>query len=296
MVVIKKNIDFGGFMKRMGIAIGMLLILLGSIIIYESIDQSPVKNEFYKKKEVIFRDTTNHTLGSFSQEELTTYPSALRKYFEVCGFIGKPKMMTLVAKYSDVDFVLNSKQKPLKISYERINDGLQPNVLAFIDTKFFGIPFQGIDSYYDQKGSMKGVLGKKITLFDESGEDFYTGSLVTYLSECLLVPTAALQDFITWREIDDQTIEGTINYSEYEVKGVFYFKENGELEQFTTNDRVAIDSTGKKTKAPWSALFDNYVSENGMKHPKHLKAIWHYEEGESIYFDGEMDSLEYKYN
>lgn len=282
-------------MKKMRIAVGILITILGLVIIYESIGYSPVKNDFEQRKEKIISRKKNHEDEFFSEEELSKYPEALRNYFRVCGFIDKPKMTYSVAKYKNVDFILNAKQKPLKIDYERVNDGLSPNVLAFIDTKFYGIPFQGIDSYYDKDGSMKGVLGKHIKLFDESGKDFYTGSLVTYLSECLLVPTAALQDFIVWKEIDNKTLEATLKYNGYEVKGNFYFNEKGELEKFTTNDRVAIDSSGKKAQAPWSAIFANYVSENKMKHPKHLKAIWHYETGDSVYFDGNMTTLEYGY-
>ncbi|MBO0454646.1 DUF6544 family protein [Candidatus Enterococcus murrayae] len=283
-------------MKKMKIVIGVIFIILGLIVIYENINYSPVKNMFQQKRERILKDKNIKELETFSERELKDYPKALRKYFEVCGFIGKSKMTGSVAKYEDVKFILNAHQKPLKISYERINDGLQPNVLAFIDTNIYGIPFQGIDSYYKNEGSMKGVLGKAFTIFDESGKDFYIGSLVTYLSECLLVPTAALQDFITWREIDEQTLEAKIEYSGYEVEGIFYFNGIGEFERFTTNDRIAIDSSGMKTKAPWSAIVDDYVTENGMKHPKHLQAIWHYDDGDSIYFDGEMKSLTYHYN
>ncbi|MGM0110263.1 DUF6544 family protein [Enterococcus sp. DIV0187] len=281
--------------KKMRIFIGLLLVIIGVFVIYESISYSPVKNEFAQNKERLLENEKPRSPGKFSENELKKYPEALRKYFSVCGFIDKPKMSYSLAKYKDVDFVLNTKQKPLKTTYERVNAGFHPNVLAFIDTKFYGIPFQGIDSYFNEKGSMKGVLGKHLTLFDESGEEFYTGSLVTYLSESLLVPTAALQLFITWKEIDDRTLEGTLNYSGYEVKGMFYFNENGELDKFTTNDRVSIDSSGNRVKAPWSALFSDYTSENGMRHPRHLKAIWHYKAGDSVYFDGKMTSLEYGY-
>ncbi len=290
-----KLIHLGGFMKKMGIALGLLFAISGLIIMYESIDYSPVKSDFEQKKEKIISRKQNHRDAVFSDDELMKYPEALRNYFRVCGFIDKSKMTYSIAKYKNVDFILNTKQKPLKIDYERVNDGVTPNVLAFIDTKFYGIPFQGVDSYDGKDGSMKGVLGKSITLFDESGEDFYTGSLVTYLSECLLVPTAALQDFIAWKKIDNHVLEATLKYNGYEVKGNFYFNDKGELEKFTTNDRVAIDSSGKKTQAPWSAIFSNYVSENKMRHPKHLKAIWHYETGDSVYFDGEMTTLEYGY-
>ncbi|WP_146622624.1 DUF6544 family protein [Enterococcus florum] len=280
----------------MGLTAGILLIVLGGIIAYESVGYSPVKRAFHQQKQQLVEASSLGRPEVFSKQEIARLPRSLRKYLEHCGFAEQPKMRYSIAKFESVDFVLNVGQKPLKIDYERVNDGNQPNALALIDTRLYGIPFQGIDAYVNNQGSMKGVLGKQFTLFDETREDFYISCLVTYLSECLIVPSVVFQDFITWEEVDSQTVKGTLKHSGYEVSGIFYFSARGELERFTTEDRIAIDPSGNKSKAPWTAKFSEYVEENGLLHPKRLQAIWHYPAGDSIYFDGEMVSLQYGYD
>lgn len=57
----------------------------------------------------------------------------------------------------------------------------------------YGIPFKGLDLYTAVNGTMKGVLAKLFTLFNQSGETMNKASLVTFLSECLIIPNVAIQ-------------------------------------------------------------------------------------------------------
>lgn len=76
--------------------------------------------------------------------------------------------------------------KRMKIEYTQVNFVKEPVRYAFIDTSMYGIAFQGFDSYSDGIASMKGVLAKSFTLFNQQGEDMNKACLVTVLSECLL--------------------------------------------------------------------------------------------------------------
>ena len=57
---------------------------------------------------------------------------------------------------------------------------------AYIDSSLYGIPFEGLDSFLRGKGSMKGILGKPFTLFDERGADMDQVCLVTFLAGTIL--------------------------------------------------------------------------------------------------------------
>ena len=81
---------------------------------------------------------------------------------------------------------------------------------------------KGLDAYIDGHGSMKGILAKSITLFDQTGPTMDKASLVTFLSECLLVPNAALQDYITWEAVDDLHARATISYYGISASGMFH--------------------------------------------------------------------------
>ncbi|MEN6327401.1 MAG: DUF6544 family protein, partial [Syntrophomonas sp.] len=179
------------------------------------------------------------------------------------------------------------------IDYIQYNFVKEPIRIAYIDSSMYGIPFEGLDLYIDGKGSMKGVIAKCFTLFNQTGAALDKASLVTYLAECLMIPNAALQDYIVWQEIDDLHAKASISYYGINASGIFSFKENGEMLSFTTNDREATATDGTSEKVRWSTVFSDYREANGIKKPTGFQAIWHYDDGDLVYFDGKNAIIEY---
>ncbi|MBZ9607264.1 hypothetical protein G9F73_005420 [Clostridium estertheticum] len=266
------------------------LFILG-VLIWFKIPYSPIKSNFSKltNYQIANMKTQN---GIFTTEDISKLPSPVQKYFKYCGYIGTPKMSNMKAYYYDVDFVLLGKPK-LKIKYTHYNFVDKPERIALVDTSMFGIPFEGIDKYQDGIGSMKGVIGKAITLFNEKGEGMDKSCLVTYLAEGLLMPNSFLQDFINWEEIDENHAKATITYYGISASGIFAFDDNGAITSFTTDDRSYSDVNGNIQKVKWSAVCEEYKDMNGIKHPTTLKAIWHLETGDFIYFDSRNIAVKY---
>jgi len=117
----------------------------------------------------------------------------------------------------------------LKINYVQYNFVTEPNRIAYIDSSMYGIPFEGLDLYVDGAGSMKGVIAKLFTLFHQTGKTMDQSSQVTFLAESLLIPSAALQDYIFWEPIDDSQAKATMTYYGMAVSGVFKFNVQGEM-------------------------------------------------------------------
>lgn len=200
--------------------------------------------------------------------------------------MGKPKMSYMKINYQDVDFVFGQNKQMLKIDYTQYNFADEPNRIAYIDSSMYGIPFEGLDTFLDGSGSMKGVLAKMFTLFDQKGEVMDQSSLVTCLSEILFIPSAALQDYVTWEAIDELHAKATISYFDITVAGIFSFNDAGEMLSFVTDDRIAVEANGLSEKIKWSVTCDGYTERNGIKKPTAFKAIWNYPDGDLIYFDG----------
>ena len=117
----------------------------------------------------------------------------------------------------------------MKINYVQYNFVTEPNRIAYIDSSMYGIPFEGLDLYVDGAGSMKGVIAKLFTLFHQTGKTMDQSSQVTFLAESLLIPSAALQDYIFWEPIDDSQAKATMTYYGMAVSGVFKFNVQGEM-------------------------------------------------------------------
>jgi hypothetical protein len=276
--------------EKMFIVIGILLSVIGILMIFFNIPCSKTKTEFNEMTKNLTAKA-DYIEGVFSEEDIAGLPLPVQKYFRYCGYIGTPKMSSMKAIYHDVDFLFG-KDKPIKINYTQYNFVNQPIRIAYIDSSMYGIPFEGLDSYIGN-GSMKGVIAKVFTLFNQSGDAMDKASLVTCLSECLIVPNAALQDYVLWEEIDDLNAKATISYYGITASGIFTFKENGEMLSFTTADRKAVATDGTSEKVKWSAVCSEYEETNGIRKPTILQAIWHYDDGDLLYFDGKDVVIEF---
>ena len=111
------------------------------------------------------------------------------------------------------------------------------------------------------------------------------------MAESPFAPAILLSDLITWKEINDYEVEATITYKGQTVSGIFRFNEQYEYIEFSTNDRAVSEEEGT---VPWSAVCEDYkMSDNGIKYPSVFKAIWHYPDGDFVYFDGVIDNISY---
>lgn len=268
--------------KAMWILI-IALILIAAVAIFFQLPGSKTMSEFKRSVDGRIAEIEEHT-DAFKEEDLAGLPVPVQGFFRNCGFIGTPKMSYMKATFRNVDFKL-SGDKTIKIDYVQYNFVKKPERFAYISSSLVFIPFEGFDSYTDGIGSMKGTIAKVIPLFDQKGEDLNRSSLVTILAECFLVPSVVLQDYITWESIDDTHARATISCCGTSASGVFTFDEQGMVLTFRTSDRTAIDMNGSAREAEWSAIYGGYKNVNGIMLPTVLKSIWHYPEGDSVYFN-----------
>lgn len=271
---------------------GILLIVFGTIAIFFRIPCSPTKTEFSEMQGNLTAQT-EHIEGIFTEEDIAGLPMPVQKYFRYCGYIGTPKMSYSKVVYQDVKFMLGKDKPMIKIDYTQYNYVNKPNRIAYIDSSMYGIPFEGLDAYIDGTGSMKGVIAKLYTLFHQNGKAMDKSSLVTFLSESLIVPNAALQNYIVWEAIDDLHAKATINYYGIAAGGIFTFNEKGEMLLFTTDDREAASTDGTSEKVKWSVVCNEYKEINGVRKPTVFQAIWNYDDGNLVYFDGKGTISEY---
>ncbi len=271
--------------KKVLIILGILLCAAVVALVFFNIPYSPTKTEFNRLICSIITETDKNT-GVISGDDIAGLPTPLQDYFRDCGYIGIPKMTYAKVVYHDVDFWFSEDNPKLKIDYTQYNFTGEPTRVAYIDSSLYGIPFEGLDAYADGHGSMKGVIAKLHTLFDQSGEAMDKASLVTYLSECLLIPSVALEDYIIWQEIDDTTAKATLSYYGETVSGIFTFDPQNETVTFTTDDRTQIATDGTTKNVTWCTVSSDYQDANGIKKPTGFKAIWKYATGDLVYFDG----------
>lgn len=274
------------------IALGVVLGIVVLAIVFFALPYSKTRSEFSKASDMLIRDAGSSE-ELFTLEDIALLPPPVKKFFIHCNFIGKPKMTHMKATFKDVDFSLGRGKPTIKIDYVQHNGVTKPQRLAYIDSSLYGIPFEGFDFFLGGKGSMKGSIAKVFTLFDERGDDMDRACLVTFLAEALFVPSAALEPYIRWEAIDDTHAKATIEAYGLSAGGIFTFNEDGSMQSFTTDDRMATALDGKKERVRWTAILADYRLQGELLLPTTLQAVWNYPEGDFLYFDGKGVSIEY---
>ncbi|NLK95321.1 MAG: hypothetical protein GX275_09060 [Clostridiales bacterium] len=270
-----------GVGKKMLIVLGIIIV---AIIIYFMVPYSRLRNDFNSNLEKSIASTKeNEKDSTYSIEDL---PEAIQKFYKYTGLLNKVDSDHVNFEFKDADFLNMNMNKTLKINYSEHIFAYEPVRFAFIDSSLYGIPFQGLDSLINGKGNMKGVVAKNITLFDEGGEEMDKAALVTWLSEVIFMPAEMLSGDIEFVEIDKNSIEVAVKYKDLKVKGIYKFLDNGELVEFSTNDRAISKSNGSYEYRKWSANFYDYKDTEGLFLPNTLKSSWYFDNDVVTYFDG----------
>lgn len=269
--------------------ISTILIAVIAIIVFFHMPYSKTVSEFNTAVNRNMKKTDG-VIELISLNDIEHLPKPVQKYFNYCGYIGTKKLPYMKIMIKDATLVSDGKE--LNTEYLQYNFIAEPVRLALIKSSVAGIPFQGFDSYENGVGSMKGVIGKLFTLFDVKGTKMNQACLVTFLSEALIIPSAALQEYISWTEIDDFHVRATISFYDTSASGIFTFDDKGLVLSFETNDRYFTNPDGTMSRLKWTATFDHYVSNNGILQPTSFKAIWNYPDKDFIYFDANNITLQ----
>ncbi|HLV10789.1 MAG TPA: DUF6544 family protein, partial [Halanaerobiales bacterium] len=154
---------------------------------------------------------------------------------------------------------------------------------------FFHI--SGRDKYYNGRGEM---LIKPLSLFtiaDSKGEEIDQGTLLRYLAEMVWFPTAAINDYLQWEELDSHSARATMSYGDITASGIFNFNDKGEVINFIAKRYMEKD--GHYELETWSPVMDNYQEVNGIKIPTRGEVIWKLETGDFKWFKFAITDIEY---
>ncbi|MDR1642784.1 MAG: hypothetical protein LBT59_24090 [Clostridiales bacterium] len=278
----------------MGIAAGITLVIIGGFVIFECIPYNPLKSEFHADVErLMSAENTLFDEGElFSESDFADAPEAIQRFIRHSGFIGTPKMTYAKLSMKDVRFKLDGRD--MSIDYTLYDFAVRPDRTALVETSFYGIPFDGYDYLVDMSAGMRGVLGKVATVVDQTGELMDKAQLVTLLGESPICPSIWLADYVTLEHIDQNHARATLTYQGITASGIFAVNQPGEITTFTTEDRAMSLSSGGMAYTPWTGAFSDYrENDRGVLFPWHLKAMWNLPEGDYVYLDGDISSVEY---
>ena len=224
--------------------------------------------------------------------DITDLPEVLQQCLSASGFSDKKNLICCKINWKEAFLKTGYHQSWAPLVCKQVNFLPVPARIVYMQSRLMGIvPFGARDKYQNGKGSMLIKLMNIFTLSDTRGKEMDAAALVTILAETMLIPAYALQPYISWRELDQYTLEGTIHDQDVTASGIFYFNEHHEFLRFETSDRYYTDhGTFKKYK--WIAYAGGYMERNGIRFPSELRVVWKMPNEDYSYFKGKIDALE----
>jgi len=268
-----------------------IIILLPVIISFLNVLPSSFINIY--RAEVQKRLQYTQKIKNITEDDLKHLPSPVSRYLHYTGVVGKPEVTNFRAVFKG-KMKFNKDGAWMDVNSEQYNIFNDQSRLFFIESKMFGIPFDGIHLYKDNKAIMKIKVASFIQVVDAKGPEMNQSETVTFFNDmCIMAPATLIDKNIKWKSIDSLTAEAEFSINDNNITAVLYFNKKGELVNFTSNDRYmsADGKTYKKYK--WSTPVKKYKEIDGRKFISNAQAIWHTPHGEFTYADFDIKDIEY---
>ena len=281
--------------KTVPMILGILAVTASLVIICSFIANTLFSQRVNTEVTALFsnkvQNETKNETAIITKADLEGLPECVRSWLEGSGTIGKQRINTVRLKQTG--FMRTKKgQSWMPVEAEQYFTTTEPGFIW--KAKIKAAPFihiAGRDKYYEGRGNMLIKPLSFITLADAKGEEINQGTLVRYLSEIVWFPTAALEDYILWEEIDADSAKAHMNYKGITASGVFTFNEKGEVIKFTA-ERFR-ESDGSYTMETWAIPMKDHKVFEGIKVPTGAEVIWKLKTGDFSWYKLKITEVEY---
>lgn len=245
----------------------ILVIIIASFIF---ISRARLERKVLAERESLYGGLENRD-EVITAEDLSGLPEPVANWLEDTGVIGGKR-------YNSVSFdqtgamKLEKDQKewytPEARQYVNIKE---PGYLWTVDIPMFFT--KGRDLYHEGRGSMLIKLAGVIPVANESDNyKINESSLHRFLLEIPWYPTAALEDYISWEDIDLNSAKAIINHQGITADATFYFRDDGELERIEAMRYKDVDEDASRLKCVGDVI--EYTEAGGMKIPHKINVSW----------------------
>lgn len=273
-----------------------ILILFG-IILTLFIAISSIANYFFdrsanKEVENLLSKSGGTDKKIIEEADINSLPSSVQKWLEFSQVLGKERIATIKVDQK-AEMRLNKDQSWMPLTSRQYFTTDEPGFIWIAKIKAAPlIHIVGKDKYVSGKGNMLIKIMSLITVADGKGKEVDQGTLLRFLAEAVWFPTAALEDYINWEKINDNSAKATMIYGDVKASGIFTFGDNGEVKNFTA-ERFK-EQNGEYSLETWSIDVSAYRDFSGIKIPTKGEVIWKLADGDFNWYNFEV--LNVKYN
>jgi hypothetical protein len=154
-----------------------------------------------------------------------------------------------------------------------------------------GVQMAGKDKFENGHGNMLIKLYSLFTFADGKGDAIDQGTMLRYLGEICWFPSAAVQPYIHWEEIGNNSARAIMTYGKQKVSAIFTFDDDSKL---IRTDALRYMGLGKDAELhEWQIPCTEWKSFEGVKVPSKGNAIWKLKDGNFDYYRWEITNIQY---
>ncbi len=137
------------------------------------------------------------------------------------------------------------------------------------------------------------VILSLIPVVDAKGKEIDQGTMVRYLSEIVWFPSAALNNYVQWEQVDSTTAKATMTYGGITASGFYKFDENGDVVSFEA--KRYYDRKGGATLEDWFIQIEpnGFKGYEGVRIPAKAAVTWKLKEGDFTWLNLEISEIHY---
>lgn len=251
------------------------------------------KKVFLKNKSQEFAAQPLTSEKVLTENDITHLPACVQKYLAYTRAIEKSKVQNMYIEF-DADMYRKPGEKPMKSQSVQYNFYGNFTRLFYMKASKMGIPFRALHVYKNEQASFQVKVAELFKVVDLKGEELTKAETVTVLNDlCIFAPACLADHRLSWGESDSRSAKVTLTNGKYVVSAVLYFNEAGELVNFVSDDRSALQDDDTMKQARWSTPVSDYREFDGRKIPTVGKTIWHYPEGDFTYGVFTLKNIQY---
>lgn len=227
-----------------------------------------------------------------TESDISALPTALRRYIARSGALGRPRPRTITADF-DARMWRSRESAPLELRTRQTNRFAEPTRHFFLEGSMFALPVRGLHSYAHADATMLVRVAGLFPVAKAEGPDLDMAETVTILNDmCLLAPGSLVDPRLSWTEIDTGTVDVEFRNGPHVVHARLLFDTQGDLANFVSDDRGALQPDGTLKRYRWSTPIDGWQEFGGLRLPSSARTVYDYPDGPFTYGDFKLVRFE----
>jgi hypothetical protein len=238
---------------------------------------------------------SDQTEPAIIQEQmLAPLPAPVQKWLKHIGLVGKEQIMTACIIQKG-EMKLNPDQKEWsKAQVVQYITTSPPGFLWKVKMNMMPIvTVVGRDMFSDGQAAMTIKIASLFPAVNvKNNKKVNQSTLQRYLMELPWYPSAALNPYIAWEEIDEHSAKATMTYKDVTGSATFYFDDSGKFTKVSAMRYKDHDESAEPVECVGEAK--EYKIIDGIKIPSKMSITWMLDDGPFTWY--RLEIIDARYN